>query len=214
MIIVAMNRRIKLGRGLILLAISGGVTAFMLSLSGLGALSMVIVLGAMYPVVWLASKPLSRFIARIGFSMRYKFEFAVAATSALFLVVSLVNYGAMGFMRNEVHDIKDMLGSPASHQTGPQTRTASSVREALADLENKQHGFLFRITPILGTMGVLIAAAVGAAMAWSVIEPVRRMGDSMGRIGSGDFAKPLEVDNRDELGDLAGQINDTAQELV
>ena len=51
-------------------------------------------------------------------------------------------------------------------------------------------------------------------MAWSVIEPLRRMGDSMSRIGSGDFTQPLEVDNRDELGDLASQINASTQELV
>ena len=208
MIIVAKNRRINVGRAPILLIASGAVTALMLSLSGLGAVSMMIVLGAMYPFVWLASKPLSRFIARTSYSVRWKFEFAIAAISALFLVVSLFNYGAMGFMHTEVHDIKEIIDSQLP------TRDGQIIREALEDLENKQHGFLFRMTPILGSAGVLFAAALGAAMAWSVIVPVRRMGDSMTRIGSGDFSQPVDVDNEDELGLLADQINDMTEELA
>ena len=216
MIIVARNHRIKVGRRLFLLAASGGATALVLFLSGLGAVSVMIVLGALYPFVWLASKPLSRLIAGLGFSIRWKFEIVVAIISASFLVVSLVNYTAMDSMHQGLHEIKDMMASASPGGTGAvpdRSARVSSIR-AIADLENKQHSYLFRLTPILGSLGVLVAAALGAAMEWSVIVPVRRMGDSMGRIGSGDFAEPVEVDNRDELGELAGQINDMTQELT
>ena len=36
----------------------------------------------------------------------------------------------------------------------------------------------------------------------------------MGRIASGDLSQVVEVDNQDELGDLAARINQTAQELA
>ena len=36
----------------------------------------------------------------------------------------------------------------------------------------------------------------------------------MDRIASGDFSQPVKVENRDELGDLAGRLNDTAQDLA
>ena len=214
MIFVAGNRKIKVGRGLLLLIGSAGVTAVFLSLAGLGAVSVMIVLGALYPFVWVASKPLSRFIARIGFSVRWKFEFAIAAISALFLLVSLVNYGAMGFMHTGVHDIKHMIDSARASETPHPGTGPGSIREALDDLENKQHNYLFRLTPVLGSLGILVAATLGAAMAWSVIVPVRRMGESMDRIGSGDFARPVDVDNQDEMGGLADQINDMTGELA
>ena len=119
----------------------------------------------------------------------------------------------MGFMHEEVHAIKNMMDTVRSSPPGSSGVTGGSILEALDALENKQHGYLFRLTPIVGSMGILIAAVLGAAMAWSVIITLRRMGDSMSRIGSGDFGQPVEVDNEDELGDLADQINETAREL-
>ena len=217
MIVVAMNRKIRIGRGLALFLVSLAVTAGMLYLSGLGAISVMIVVGLAYPFVWLASRPMSGFMARIKYSIRWKFEFAIAAIAALFLLISLVNYGAMQFMHREVHDIKSMIDpqpSPAGARLGAAPFVSSgTVREALDDLEEKQHGFLFKMTPVLASVGVLFASGLGAAMAWSVINPVRKMGQAMRRISSGDFSRPLEVDNKDELGDLADHINDAGQEL-
>ena len=51
-------------------------------------------------------------------------------------------------------------------------------------------------------------------MAWSVIEPVRRMEQGMRRIASGDFSCPVQVENQDELGELADRINRTAGDLA
>ena len=70
MIVVAMNRRVRIGRGLGLFVISLVVTAFMLYLSGLGPVSVMIVVGLAYPFVWLASKPMSGLMARVKYSIR------------------------------------------------------------------------------------------------------------------------------------------------
>ncbi len=80
--------------------------------------------------------------------------------------------------------------------------------------EDTQHGLLFTLTPILSMLGVILGATLGAAIAWSIIEPVGRMGQTMSRIASRDFSQPLWVANRDELGDLASKINQTAEDLA
>ena len=66
----------------------------------------------------------------------------------------------------------------------------------------------------MGVLGVLAAAVLGGAMAWLVIAPVSRMGQAMGKIASGDFSEPVQVENQDELGELAGRINQTSEELA
>ena len=120
-------------------------------------------------------------------------------------------------MHKEVHDIKSIIdGQPSPMGTSPSSSSfvsSGSVREALDDLEAKQHGFLFKMTPVLASIGVLFASGLGAAMAWSVIDPVGKMGQAMRRIASGDFSQALDVVNKDELGDLADHINDAGQEL-
>ena len=60
---------------------------------------------------------------------------------------------------------------------------------------------------------MILGATLGAAIAWSVIEPVGRMGQAMSHIASRDFSQPLWVANCDELGDLASKINQTAEDL-
>ena len=64
--------------------------------------------------------------------------------------------------------------------------------------------------------GVSLAMAVllGFVLSWLVIQPLRRMGQAMSRIAACDFSHPVRVENRDELGDLAGRVNQTAEELA
>ena len=74
MILVALNRKIKIDRRLLLIAsISVAITGLMLALSGFGTLSVVILILPVYVLPWLTTKPLSRFIARIRYSIRWKF---------------------------------------------------------------------------------------------------------------------------------------------
>ena len=165
----------------------------------------IIMLGVIYVVLRYATKPLSRIIARLGISIRWKFELGIAVIAALFLIVSLIQIGAMNFMHNELHEVQDLMRG---------TRDIRAVAPAIRDLERNHHGPFYRLLPFLGVLGVLGAGVVGAAMAWSVIDPVRRMEQAMGRIASGDFAEPVHVENRDELGDMASRLNDTAQDLA
>lgn len=163
----------------------------------------VLLLGLIYLTLRFTTKPLSRFIARLGYSIGWKFELGIAAIAVLFLIVSLIQIKAMNYMHDELHTIQD-LGPVGS----------SEVLEAVNSLEDTHHGPLYRMLPFLAILGVLGASAIGAAMARSVIDPVRRTEQGMRRIALGDFSEPVHVENRDELGDLARRVNDTAKDLA
>ena len=60
---------------------------------------------------------------------------------------------------------------------------------------------------------VALALVLGYAISWSVIEPVRQMDARFKEIAHGDFQGRLEVANRDELGDLAEEVNSMCEEL-
>ena len=156
-----------------------------------------------------------------GLSIRWKFETAIAIIAALFLIVTLIYSQGMDFMNQELHEIQqlgppqrsEVLGAADDHGLGLSGR--SEVLRAINDLEDTHHGFVFSfLIPFMGVLGVLAAAVLGGAMAWLVIAPVSRMGQAMGKIASGDFSEPVQVENQDELGELAGRINQTSEELA
>ncbi len=198
---VLFRRRITPEHKRLLLALA--VTGFMLSLSGFGPGTIVLLLGLTYLLLRFTTEPLSRFIARRGYSIRWKFETGIAAVAGMFLIVSLISLGAMNFMHTELHDIQD-LGADQP----------LDVLRAVDELEDTRHTLLSTMTPILSVLGMLMAAVLGTALARSVIVPVGRMGQAMRRIATGDFSQPLQVENRDELGELADRINSTARELT
>ena len=179
-----------------------GVAGITLRLSGFAPIEVIGLLGLVYLVLRFGTKPLSQFIARRGYSVRWKFEMAIAVVGALFFIVNLINIEAMNFMHRELHGIQEFG-----------TSQQSDVLSAINVLEDTHHGFLFSLIPFLGVFGVLLTAVLGAAMAWSVVDPLHKMGQGMRGIASGKFTQSIQVENRDELGELAQGINYAAQEL-
>ena len=55
--------------------------------------------------------------------------------------------------------------------------------------------------------GVALALLLGFALSWSLIGPVQRINARLDGIAAGDFSEHVEVVNRDELGDLAANLN-------
>ena len=202
MIFIISNRRITIGRRHLIFALGLLITGLMLGRAGFGPLTVMVLLGFVVILLRFATKPLSRIIARSAYSIRWKFEISLAMVAFLFLLVSLISLASMDFMHKELHTIQDV---GAFRPDG--------VLAAVDDLENTQHGFWADLAPFLSVLGVLMAAALGGALARSVIDPVRRMGQGMRSIASGDFTQPVQVENRDELGELANRINYTAREL-
>ena len=197
------NRQVVIGRKQILYAFVLAVAWLTLVSSRFDPLEAIFLLGIIYLALRITTKPLSHVIARSGYSIRWKFEIGIAVIAGLSLIVSLIQIGAMNYMHDELHMIQDL--SPEG---------SLEILGALNALEDTHHGLLYRLLPFLGILGVLGSAAVGAAMARSVIDPVRKMEGAMDRIASGDFSQPVYVDNNDELGELARRINDSAIDLA
>ena len=179
------------------------MVGFLLIFDGPDILGLLIPLAVLYGGFRLVTGPLPRFIARIGYGIRGKILAASFLMAALLFFVSFISFVAMDYMHNELHDIQEL--------------PTSQIRLAVNDLGGTQHGLLFDfflLTPSLAILGALLALGLGIAIGWSVITPVRRMHEAMRRIAAGDFSQPVQVDNRDELGELADRINDTARDLA
>jgi signal transduction histidine kinase len=54
---------------------------------------------------------------------------------------------------------------------------------------------------------LVLALLLGFVLSWSLIGPIRRIDERLAAIASGDFAGRVDVDNRDELGALAANVN-------
>ncbi|HLW47270.1 MAG TPA: ATP-binding protein [bacterium] len=60
---------------------------------------------------------------------------------------------------------------------------------------------------------IALALMLGYAISWSVIGPVKRMDARLREIAAGDFSQRVVVENRDELGTLAANLNRMSDEL-
>jgi signal transduction histidine kinase len=60
---------------------------------------------------------------------------------------------------------------------------------------------------------ILLALLLGFVLSWSVIGPIQRIDTRLAAIASGDFTGHVDVDNRDELGALAANVNRMNDEL-
>jgi signal transduction histidine kinase len=60
---------------------------------------------------------------------------------------------------------------------------------------------------------IVLALLLGLVLSWSVIGPIRRIDERLATIAAGDFSGHVEVDNRDELGALAANVNRMNDEL-
>jgi signal transduction histidine kinase len=60
---------------------------------------------------------------------------------------------------------------------------------------------------------IVLALLLGFVLSWSVIGPMQRIDARLAGIASGDFSGHVDVDNRDELGALAANVNRMNDEL-
>lgn len=74
--------------------------------------------------------------------------------------------------------------------------------------------FLTGMVAVVSGLSLLAALALGAVLSWSLIRPVRRVDDALERIADGDFETHVSVPNRDEFGNLATNLNLTAERLA
>jgi signal transduction histidine kinase len=61
---------------------------------------------------------------------------------------------------------------------------------------------------------IVLALLLGFVLSWSLIGPIRRIDSRLAAIASGDFSRHVDVDNGDELGALAANVNRMNDELM
>jgi signal transduction histidine kinase len=60
---------------------------------------------------------------------------------------------------------------------------------------------------------IVLALLLGFVLSWSLIRPIQRIDTRLAGIASGDFSGHVDVENRDELGALAANVNRMNDEL-
>jgi len=65
----------------------------------------------------------------------------------------------------------------------------------------------------VAAISVVLALGLGLVLSWSLVGPIRRTEARVAEIAEGDFSGRLDVENRDELGSLAANVNRMNGEL-
>jgi len=66
---------------------------------------------------------------------------------------------------------------------------------------------------VVAAGAIVLALILGFALSWSLVGPIQQIEARLARISSGDFSAHVDVTNRDELGTLAGNVNQMNDEL-
>jgi signal transduction histidine kinase/DNA-binding NarL/FixJ family response regulator len=128
-------------------------------------------------------------------------------------VVELIRDGKV----QEGQALQVAQAGPLAHRLDRLTNQPVNRAEAakVASLEASQAAHLTSQRIIIG-FGVgsnALALLLGYSISVSVIRPVKQMEARFDAIASGDFSSRIEVSNRDELGNLAANLNRMSDEL-
>lgn len=101
---------------------------------------------------------------------------------------------------------------PLSVPTG--RRGALEISETLEAARTYQALAATRIVLTTGALLVIGATVAFGLGSWLVGRPVERLIDKARRVGAGDFSSPLDLEQDDELGELAREMNVMAERLA
>jgi len=91
-------------------------------------------------------------------------------------------------------------------------RAEAEVAQSVSDTRDAYARSQLIVLAFAGA-SLLLALALGLAIAVSIIGPLRAIGARVGRIAEGDFTGHLRVQNRDELGTLAANVDRMGEQL-
>lgn len=106
-----LNIRVVTGRKQLLVGFGILVTWLTLVSSNFDPIVSILLLGIIYLFLRTTTRPLAGVIARLGYSIRWKFEVGIATIAVLFLIVSLIQIGAMNFMHDGIHAIQGLMAA-------------------------------------------------------------------------------------------------------
>jgi signal transduction histidine kinase/HAMP domain-containing protein len=134
-------------------------------------------------------------------------------TSAVGQVIALIRAGKVAEGRRAQIEHAGPLAERLERLTNELVNKAEA--DMLARIDESHDGYANSVRWVLGfALGsIVLALAMGYAISWSLIGPLRQMGERFEKIAAGDFTDKVTVPNRDELGALAGNLNHMSEEL-
>jgi signal transduction histidine kinase len=128
-------------------------------------------------------------------------------------VIELIRTGRAA----EGRELQLSRASPLADRLERLTNELVNKAEAdmVASIEASQESYVTSQRVVVGFAvgSVLLALVLGYAISWSLVGPVKQMDVRLREIAEGDFAKRVEISNRDELGALAANLNRMSDEL-
>lgn len=137
-----------------------------------------------------------------------RFKESSDAVTALFLAGDIDR--ALVQHINAEHEISHELEDSLNVLIG---QSENLVAEATADFQSDRR-FLTAAIGGFSAVSLVAALALGGALSWSLISPVRRMDRALSRIAHGDFRPRVSVPNKDEFGSLTENLNHTTSQLA
>jgi signal transduction histidine kinase len=100
------------------------------------------------------------------------------------------------------------------NQLASELANATTAKASLLIAENARAYESSRSLYVGVAVGAIgLALLLGFVLSWSVIGPIQRIDSRLATIAAGDFSGHVDVENRDELGALAANVNRTNDEL-
>jgi signal transduction histidine kinase len=128
-------------------------------------------------------------------------------------VVELIRAGRIA----EAREVERVQAGPLSDRL---ERLANAlVNKAEADMiggidANEEAFRTSQMTVVAFAVGsILLALGLGYTISWSIVGPVTEIEKRLSRIAAGEFTQRVHVENRDELGSLAANVNRMSEQL-
>ncbi len=114
-----------------------------------------------------------------------------------------------GLLRHRAEQLAIDLNQLATELTNATTaKTNALIAENANAYTNSRNLFIG-----VAAGAIALALLLGFVLSWSLIGPIKRIDARLAAIASGDFSRHVDVDNRDELGALAANVNRMNDEL-
>jgi signal transduction histidine kinase len=136
-------------------------------------------------------------------------DFATATTRTLDLLTAGLRPDAQLAQTNDVIPLAERLERLTDELIN---RAGADVAEGVGDTRDAYARSQAIVVGFAGA-SLVLAVLLGLAVALSIIGPLRAIGARVERIAEGDFRGQLSVDNRDELGALAANVDRMSDHL-
>ena len=128
-------------------------------------------------------------------------------------VVDLIRKGDTAGARELLSEKDGPLADRLERLTNELVNKAEADMVAGIDESRARFAASRRLVIVFALGSIVLALGLGYAISRSIVGPVRAIDVRFNELAAGDFAKRIDVRNRDELGELAANLNRTSAEL-